>query len=76
MANFAQRKIARESIEGNADEIDGLSNIEPGHENLDTQLAEMASDDAQLDSLASDGETLTADIDRTEAAVGAAEGRL
>ena len=73
MANFAQRKIARESIEGNADEIDGLSNIEPGHENLDTQLAEMASDDAQLDSLASDGETLTADIDRTEAAVGAAD---
>ncbi|ANZ48358.1 internal head protein [Erwinia phage vB_EamM_Caitlin] len=74
MANFAQRKVARESIEGsNPNDIDGLSNVEPGHENLDTQLAEMVSEDAMLEQLEGDGETLTADIDRTEAAVGAAD---
>jgi len=73
MANFAQRKIARESIEGNPSEIDGLSNIESGEENLDTQLAEMTSEDAQLEQLEGDGATLTSDIERTEAAVGAAD---
>lgn len=73
MANFAQRKVARESIEGsNPNDIDGLSNVEPGHENLDTQLAEMVSEDAMLEQLEGDGETLTADIDRTESAVDAA----
>ncbi|ANZ48631.1 internal head protein [Erwinia phage vB_EamM_ChrisDB] len=74
MANFSQRKIARESIEGsNPNEIDGLSNVEPGEENLDTQLAEMASDDAQLEQLEGDGQTLSDDIDRTESAVSAAD---
>lgn len=73
MANFAQRKIARESVESEPGEIDGLSNVEPGVENLDQQLAEMASEDAQLDGLAGDGETLTADTERTEAAIGDAQ---
>ncbi|QOC54520.1 hypothetical protein pSALSNUABM04_060 [Salmonella phage pSal-SNUABM-04] len=70
MANFAQRRAARESIENTEPgEIDGLSNVEPGVENLDTQLAEMASEDAQLEGLAGDQDTLGADTARTEDAI-------
>lgn len=70
MANFAQRRAARESIESTTPgEIDGMSNVEPSVDNLDTQLAEMASEDAQLDGLAGDQDTLGADTARTEDAI-------
>jgi len=72
--NFAQRNLARESIEGAADDqIDGLSNIESSEDNLDVQLTEVASLDGQLDQLDGDQNTLTSDTERTEAAIDQAQ---
>ncbi|QVW55152.1 hypothetical protein pEaSNUABM29_00108 [Erwinia phage pEa_SNUABM_29] len=76
MANFAQRKIARESVEATGDVIDGISNVEPAEENIDVQLAEVASIDGQLDQLDGDQETLAADTERTEAAIDAADEKV
>jgi hypothetical protein len=68
--NFIQRKIARESVENtDPNAIDGLSNVEPGEENLDVQLGELASIDGELDALDGDQETLATDTTRTEAAI-------
>lgn len=67
MANFVKQKMARESIED--ENITGLSNIEPEQENLDAQLAELPNDEAGLDQLENDGETLADDFERTEALV-------
>lgn len=67
--NFAQRRIARESVETDPNAIDGLSNVEPGEENLDVQLGELSSIDGELDALDGDQTTLANDTDRTEAAV-------
>ncbi|HHS7556395.1 TPA: hypothetical protein ACTPQ1_004687 [Salmonella enterica] len=76
MANFAQRKIARESVEATGDVIDGISNVEPAEENIDVQLAEVASIDGQLDQLDGDQETLAADTERTEAAIDSADEKI
>lgn len=76
MANFAQRKIARESVEATGDVIDGLSNVEPAEENIDVQLAEVASIDGQLEQLDGDQETLATDTERTETAIDAADEKI
>ncbi|EDC4983338.1 hypothetical protein GAP86_18135 [Salmonella enterica] len=73
MANFAKTRAARESMEAADEVIDGISNVEPAEENLDVQLAEVASIDGQLDQLEADGETLAADTERTEDAIEQAE---
>lgn len=73
MSNFAKRRIARESVETEGDVIDGISNVEPAEENIDVQLAEVASMDGQLEQLEGDGETLAADTERTEAAIDSAD---
>lgn len=73
MANFVKSKLARESVEATGDVIDGLSNVEPAEENIDVQLAEVASIDGQLEQLDGDQETLAADTERTEAAIDAAD---
>ena len=72
MSNFYQRKVAQESVGEGENNIDSLSAIVPVEENLDQQLAELASEDQGLDSLAKDGEALNGDIERTEGAVEAA----
>lgn len=72
MSNFAKRMVARESIE-NDSVIEGLSNVETPEENLETQLAEMGSEDAALDQLMSDGEVLSDDTEVAEAHVEMAE---
>lgn len=72
MSNFAKRAVARESIE-NDSVIEGLSNVETPEENLETQLAEMGSEDAALDQLMSDGDVLADDTDVVEAHVEMAE---
>ncbi|EIF4796143.1 hypothetical protein LFN83_004911, partial [Salmonella enterica subsp. enterica serovar Infantis] len=61
MANFAKTRAARESMEAADEVIDGISNVEPAEENLDVQLADVASIDGQLEQLETDGETLAAD---------------
>ena len=73
MANFAKTRAARESMEAADEVIDGISNVEPAEENLDVQLADVASIDGQLDQLETDGETLAADTERTEDAIEHAE---
>ncbi|WP_201790587.1 hypothetical protein, partial [Escherichia coli] len=73
MANFAKTRAARESMEAADEVIDGISNVEPAEENLDVQLADVASIDGQLDQLETDGETLAADTERTEDAIEQAE---
>ncbi|EDE1670723.1 hypothetical protein BZX16_23835, partial [Salmonella enterica subsp. enterica serovar Enteritidis] len=73
MANFAKTRAARESMEAADEVIDGISNVEPAEENLDVQLAEVASMDGELDQLETDGETLAADTERTEDAIDQAE---
>ncbi|EBY3092066.1 hypothetical protein DVG57_05435 [Salmonella enterica subsp. enterica serovar Typhimurium] len=76
MANFVKSKLARESVEATGDVIDGLSNVEPAEENIDVQLAEVASIDGQLEQLDGDQETLAADTERTEAAIDAADEKI
>ncbi|MHC1821834.1 preprotein translocase subunit YajC, partial [Escherichia coli] len=73
MANFAKTRAARESMEAADEVIDGISNVEPAEENLDVQLADVASIDGQLEQLETDGETLAADTERTEDAIEQAE---
>ena len=73
MANFAKTRAARESMEAADEVIDGISNVEPAEENLDVQLADVASMDGELDQLETDGETLAADTERTEDAIEQAE---
>tara|TARA_Y100001956_G_scaffold20934_1_gene20547 strand:+ start:1451 stop:2746 length:1296 start_codon:yes stop_codon:yes gene_type:complete len=68
MSNFWQKKVAQESAE-TAGHDDNISNIESPEENLETQLTELASEDAQLDTLMRDGETLNADMAKTEDAI-------
>lgn len=72
MSNFYQRRVAQESVGEGDNNIDSLSAIVPVEENLDQQLAELASEDQGLDALAKDGATLNDDIERTEGAVEAA----
>lgn len=72
MSNFYQRKTARESVGEGENNIDSLSAIAPVEENLDQQLADLASEDQGLDALAQDGEVLADDIARTEDAVDSA----
>jgi phiKZ-like phage internal head proteins len=72
MSNFYQRKVAQESVGEGENNIDSLSAIVPVEENLDQQLADLASEDQGLDALAKDGVTLNDDIERTEGAVEAA----
>ena len=69
MSNFYQRQAARESVGEGDNNIDSLSAIAPVEENLDQQLADLASEDQGLDALAQDGEVLSDDIARTESAV-------
>lgn len=69
MSNFYQRQAARESVGEGDNNIDSLSAIAPVEENLDQQLADLASEDQGLDALAQDGEVLSDDIARTETAV-------
>lgn len=73
--NFMQKRAARESIESEVTDA-GLSNISTGEDNLDVQLTEVAPLDQQFDALASDGEVLSADTERTEAAIDTAESAL
>lgn len=74
MSNFWKQKVARESVENAAD--DNLSNIETPEENLESNLEELASEDAALDGLMSDGATLNEDMAKTEDAVEAADEAL
>ncbi len=71
MSNFWQKRVAQESA-AEAGHDDNISNIESPEENLETQLTELASEDAQLDGLMRDGETLDSDMEKTEDAIGAA----
>lgn len=72
MSNFYRQRVARESA-GTDAVVNSLSDIVPAEENLDQQLVELASGDQQLEALDRDGQVLSDDIERTEAAVGAAE---
>lgn len=68
MSNFWQQKVAQESA-AVAGHDDNISNIESPEENLETQLTELASEDAQLDELMRDGDTLNSDMEKTEDAI-------
>lgn len=65
MANFAQRKIARESIEGTGTVVpDGL---ELPAESVEGILAELAEDEKNINQHDSEGDVLTEDVTETEA---------
>lgn len=68
MSNFWQQKVAQESA-AVAGHDDNISNIESPEENLETQLTELGSEDAKLDELMRDGDTLNSDMEKTEDAI-------
>lgn len=68
MSNFWKQKVAQESA-AVAGHDDNISNIEAPEENLETQLTELATEDAQLDELMRDGDTLNTDMEKTEGAI-------
>jgi len=64
MANFAQRKIARESIEGTGTVVpDGL---ELPAESVEGILAELAQDEKEIDQHDAEGDVLAEDVTETE----------
>ena len=71
MANFAQRKIARESIEGTGTVVpDGL---ELPAESVEGILAELAENEKNIDQHDSEGDVLTEDVAETEAQLDAVD---
>lgn len=71
MANFAQRKIARESIEGTGTVVpDGL---ELPAESVEGILAELAENEKNIDQHDSEGDVLTEDVSETEAQLDAVD---